>query len=198
MTYIITIILLVVVFFIYFINQLNIVKSVKDTINIRIFNGISILFIVIFIYYSITLDLKNGIFTTFIIWCLFVIATPIANAALLVSVPLKNLFNIDLYITQWVSSFVALVFVFYSYYNFKSFLKSSASGRFLIKVIDAKLFIIFATCIIASISMAYLLNEMIDYVIYKKVINTAMNTFYAVMFVLAFSMYFVAINRLYK
>ena len=198
MTYIITIILLVVVFFIYFINQLNIVKSVKDTINIRIFNGISILFIAIFIYYSITLDLKNGMFTTFIIWCLFVIATPIADAALLVSVPAKNLFNINLDITQWISSFIALAFVFYSYYNYKPFLKSSAGGRFLIKVIDTKLFIIFATCIIASISMAYLLNEMIDYVIYKKVINTAMNTFYAVMFVLAFSMYFVAINKLYK
>jgi hypothetical protein len=198
MTYIITIILLVVVFFIYFINKLNIVKSVKDTINIRIFNGLSLLFIAIFIYYSITLDLKNGMFTTFIIWCLFVIATPIADAALLVSVPAKNLFNINLDITQWISSFIALVFVFYSYYNYKPFLKSSTGGRFLIKVIDTKLFIIFATCIIASISMAYLLNEMIDYVIYKKVINTAMNTFYAVMFVLAFSMYFVAINRLYK
>ncbi len=198
MIIIINIILLVALFFIYYINKLNIVDNEKDTINIHIFNGISILFILIFIYYSITIDLKNGLFTTIIIWCFFVIATPITDAALLVSVPLKNIFNIDLYITQWISSFVALVFVFYSYYNFKSFLKSSASGRFLIKVIDAKLFIIFATCIIASFSMSYLLNEIIDYIIYKKTLNTVMNTFYAVMFVLAFSMYFVAINKLYK
>jgi hypothetical protein len=46
--------------------------------------------------------------------------------------------------------------------------------------------------------MSYLLNEIIDYIIYKKTLNTVMNTFYAVMFVLAFSMYFVAINKLYK
>lgn len=197
MTYIITIILLVAVFFIYYVNKLNIVDSVKDTINIRIFNGLSMLFVVIFIYYSITLDLKNGLFTTFIIWCLFVIATPIADAALLVSVPAKNLFNIDLDITQWISSFVALGFVFYSYYNFKPLLKASTGGRFLIKVIDTKSFSIFATCIIASISMAYLLNELIDYVIYKKEMNTTKNSIYAVMFVIPFSMYFVAIKRLY-
>jgi hypothetical protein len=198
MIIIITIILLVALFFIYYINKLNILNSAKDTINIHIFNGISILFILIFIYYSITIDLKNGLFTTIIIWCFFVIATPITDAALLVSVPLKNIFNIDLYITQWISSFFALVFVFYSYYNFKSFLKSSASGRFLIKVIDTKSFSIFATCIIASISMSYLLNELIDYIIYKKVMNTAKNTFYALMFVIPFTMYFVVINRLYK
>ena len=197
MTYIITIILLVAVFFIYYVNKLNIVDSVKDTINIRIFNGLSMLFVVIFIYYSITLDLKNGLFTTFIIWCLFVIATPIADAALLVSVPAKNLFNIDLDITQWISSFVALGFVFYSYYNFKPLLKASTGGRFLIKVIDTKSFSIFATCIIASISMAYLLNELIDYVIYKKEMNTTKNSIYAVMFVIPFTMYFVAIKRLY-
>ena len=198
MKYIITIILLVVLFSIYYINKLNIVKSVKDTINIRIFNGLSLCFIAIFIYYSITLDLKNGIFTTFIIWCFFVIATPISDAALLIAVPAKNFFNIDLDLTQLVSSFVALVFVFYSYYNFKSFLKSSAAGRFLMKVIDTKSFSIFATCIIASFSMAYLLNELIDYVVYKKVMNTTKNTFYALMFFIPFTMYFVAINRLYK
>ena len=198
MIYIISIILLVALFFIYYINKLNIVDSAKDTINIHIFNGISILFILIFIYYSITLDLKNGMFTTFIIWCLFVIATPIAEAALLVSVPAKIIFNIDLDITQWILSFVALVFVFYSYYNFKHFLKLSAGGRFLIKVIDTKSFSIFATCIIASISMSYLLNEIIDYNIYKKAMNTTKNTFYALMFVIPFTMYFVVINRLYK
>jgi hypothetical protein len=198
MIIIISIILLVTLFFIYYINKLNILNSAKDTINIHIFNGLSMLFILIFIYYSIKLDLKNGIFTTIIIWCLFVIATPISDAALLISVPLKNIFNIDLYITQWISSFFALIFVFYSYYNFKSFLKSSESGRFLIKVIDTKSFSIFAICIIASISMSYLLNELIDYIIYKKVMNTTKNTFYALMFVIPFTMYFFVINGLYK
>ena len=198
MMYVITIILLIAVFFIYYVNKLNIVDSVKDTINIRIFNGLSALFIAIFIYYSITTDLKNGLFTTFIIWCLFVIATPIADAALLISVPTKNLFNVDLDITQWISSFVALGFVFYSYYNFNPLLKASTGGRFLIKVIDTKSYSIFATCIIASISMAYLLNELIDYVIYKKKMNTTKNSIYAVMFVIPFSMYFVAIKKLYK
>ena len=46
--------------------------------------------------------------------------------------------------------------------------------------------------------MAYLLNELIDYVIYKKIMNTTKNSIYVVMFVIPFSMYFVAIKRLYK
>ena len=198
MSYGIILILLLALVFIYYINQLNIVSSVKDTINVNIFNGLSLLFILIFIYYSVLLDLKNGMFTTFIIWCLFVVATPIANAALLVSIPTKNIFSIDLDITQYVASFVALVFIFYSYYNCKSLMKASSGGRFLIKVIDAGSFIIFATCIIASISMAYLLNVLIDYVIYKRVVDKSKNALYFLVFIVSFIMYFIALWRLPK
>ena len=197
MSYVVTLILSLLVVFICYINRLNI-ASTKDTINVNIFNWLSLLFILIFIYYAVTLDLKNGMFTTFIIWCLFVVATPITNVTMLVSVPAKNIFSIDLDISQYVASFVSLVFIFYSYYNCKSLMKASSGGRFLIKVIDAGSFIIFATCIIASISMAYLLNELIDCVIYKRELDKSKNLMYFLVFIASFIMYFISLSRLPK
>ena len=198
MEYSIIIILFVAVISIYFINKLNIVENEKDTINLTIFNGLSLFFILIFIYYSIKLDVKKGLFTSLIIWCLFVAATPITNATLLVSVPLKNLFKIDLDKTQWIVSFVSLCFIFYSYYNFKPHLKHTHGGRLLLNIIDSGSYSIFVTSIIGSVSMAYLLNEMIDYVIYKKVVDSSKNILYSAVFIISFIMYFVALYRLPK
>lgn len=182
--------------FIYYINDINISNTIKDTIRIHIFNGLSFLFILIFIYYYIFFGLKRGLFTTFIIWCLFVAATPIPEAGLLVSVPLKNLLKIDLDITQMIVSFIALSFIFYSYYNFRQALTTTKSGRFLLKIIDFGSFSIFVTSIIASVSMAYLLNEMIDNIIYKKEWNTNENMIYLVFFIVPLIIYFISLRQL--
>lgn len=192
----VTILILLFVGFVYYINQINVSNTIKDAIHINIFNGLSALFILIFIYYYIFFGIKRGLFTTFIIWCLFVGATPLPEAGLLVSVPLKNLLNIDLDITQMVVSFIALGFIFYSYYNFREDLSTTKSGRFLLRIIDFGSFSIFVTSIIASVSMAYLLNELIDHMIYKKEINTNKNKMYVVFFMVPFIMYFVVLRRL--
>lgn len=192
----VTILILLFVGFVYYINQINISNTIKDAIHINIFNGLSAMFILIFIYYYIFFGIKRGLFTTFIIWCLFVGATPLPEAGLLVSVPLKNLLNIDLDITQMVVSFIALGFIFYSYYNFREDLSTTKSGRFLLRIIDFGSFSIFVTSIIASVSMAYLLNELIDHMIYKKEINTNKNKMYVVFFMVPFIMYFVVLRRL--
>jgi hypothetical protein len=195
MNYLFTIIIITLAF-VYYINAINISETLKDTIHIHLFNGLSLLFILIFIYYYIFFGLKRGLFTTFIIWCLFVGATPLPEAGLLVSVPLKNLLNIDLDITQMVVSFIALGFIFYSYYNFREDLTTTKSGRFLLRIIDFGSFSIFVTSIIASVSMAYLLNELIDHMMYKKEINTNKNRMYVVFFVVPFIMYFVVLRQL--
>lgn len=192
----VTILILLFIGFVYYINEINVANTIKDTININIFNGLSALFILIFIYYYVFFGLKRGLFTTFIIWCLFVGATPLPEAGLLVSVPLKNLLNIDLDITQMVVSFVALGFIFYSYYNFREALTTTKSGRFLLQIIDFGSFSIFVTSIFASVSMAYLLNELIDHMIYKKEINTNKNRMYVVFFMVPFIMYFVVLRQL--
>jgi hypothetical protein len=198
MNYLFTIIIIILLAFVYYINEINISETLKDTININLFNGISLLFILIFVYYYIFFGLKRGLFTTFIIWCLFVTATPIPEAGLLVSIPLKNLLKIDLDITQWIVSFIALTFIFYSYYNFRISLSETKSGRFLLKIIDFGSFSIFITSIIASVSLSYLINEIIDSIIYKKEINLKDNIIYLVFFIVPFIMYFISLRQLPK
>jgi hypothetical protein len=192
----IIIIILLAFLIIYYVNKLNIVNSVKDKINIFIFDILSIIFMGFFIYYSINSNLNNGLFTTFIIWCLFVIATPIPEACLIILVPAKNFLNIDLDITQIFVSFFVLLFVFYSYYNYNVMMKTSSAGRFLIKIIDSKFYSIFITCIISSIVLAYLLNKLIDYIVFKKKINTKLNIVYFIFLIIPFTIYFIKIKEL--
>jgi len=198
MNYLFTIIIIILLLFVYYINNINISQTIKDKININIFNGLSLLFILIFIYYYLFFGLKRGLFTTFIIWCLFVTATPIPEAGLLVSVPLKNLLKIDLDITQWIVSIIALSFIFYSYYHFRTYLSESKGGRFLLRIIDFGSFSIFITAIIASVSLAYLINELMDSILLKKEINKKENIFYLFMFIVPFIIYFIVLKQLPK
>ena len=191
MNYSWTFIVIILLYLVYYINKINITESIKDTINLYIFNSVSILFILIGIYYCIFFGLKRGLFTTIIIWCLFVVATPIPEAGLLVSIPLKNLLKIDLDITQFFVSLFALSFIFYSYYFFRQSLKQSKSGQFLLKIIDFGSFQIFITSIVASISMSYLINEVIDNILHNKSIYNIKNLIFFAIFILLFIIYFI-------
>lgn len=191
MNYSWTFIVIILLYLVYYINKINITESIKDTINLYIFNSVSILFILIGIYYCIFFGLKRGLFTTIIIWCLFVVATPIPEVGLLVSIPLKNLLKIDLDISQFFVFLFALSFIFYSYYFFRQSLKQSKSGQFLLKIIDFGSFQIFITSIVASISMSYLINEVIDNILHNKSIYNIKNLIFFAIFILLFIIYFI-------
>lgn len=184
--------------FVYYINEINVTETLKDKISMNIFNGLSLLFMLLFMYYYIFFGLKKGLFTTFIIWCLFVIATPIPEAGLLVSVPLKNLLKIDLDKTQFVVSFIALGFIFYSYYYFRKYLNESKAGKFLLRIIDFGSFGIFITSIIASVSLSYLINEMIDSILFEKEIKNKENLAVFILFLVPFILYFILLKQLPK
>lgn len=190
MNYSLTIIIVALFAFIYYINEIHVIETIKDTFHINLFNGISVIFVLIFIYYCLFFGLKRGLFSTIIIWSLFVVATPIPEAGLLVSIPLKNLLSIDLDTTQLVVSFLALGFIFYSYYNLRNALNETKSGKILLNIMDYGSFRIFLTSIVASISMSYLINELIDNIFYKKEIMNITNLIYLITFIIPFVIYF--------
>lgn len=194
----ITIFILLIVLFIFYINQINVIESVRDQIYLYLFNGLSILFILLFLYYSVLFGFKRGLFSTFIIWCLFVVATPIPEAGLLVSVPLKNILKINLDSTQWVVSFLALAFLFYAYYNFRSRLAETKHGRFLLRIINFGSFTIFISSIVASVSMSYLINDWIDRIVDDKELDYTKNLVYFIFFIVPFMIYFYVLNKLPK
>lgn len=196
MNYSLTFIILLTFIFVFYINTINNTNSIKYTIKINLFNGLSFLFFSLFLYYYLYIGIKCSIFTTLVTWCLFVVATPIPEAGLLVSIPVKNVFNIELDKTQIVVSILSLFFLFYSYYHFKNILTKSIGGRFLIKIIHYRAFSIFITSILSSISLSYLLNEGIDHTIYKKSLLIRENLFYIGLFIPSFLYYFIVLRQL--
>ncbi|ADX05788.1 hypothetical protein 162322226 [Organic Lake phycodnavirus 1] len=192
----ITFFVLLLALLIVYINQVNVVETLKDKIYLYIFNSLSILFVLIFLYYSFVFGFKRGLFSTFIIWCLFVVATPIPEAGLLVSVPLKNILNIDMGITQILVSFIALGFLIFSYVKFRKYLEQTTQGKFLIRIMDFGSFSIFITSILASVSLSYLINDGIDNLVFKKEMNIWLNSGIFWIFLFFFILYFYFLKNL--
>lgn len=191
-------ILLLIIIIIIYINIYKDIDPILET-KIKIFNFISIIFLFLLLYFSILHGLKNGIFKTFIVWCIFVIATPIPEAGLLVSIPLKRLLNIELAISQIILSIIALSYIFYSYIKFKKYLNKDIYGKFIIKIIEIGEFSIFISSIIASITLSYLIDVLLTYIIIKKskFINYT-NLFVLIIFVISFLYFFYSLNKLYN
>ena len=191
----------IVLFIIIIIIYTNIYKDIDPILEtkIKIFNTISIFFIILLLYLSILHGFKNGLFKTFIIWCIFVIATPIPEAGLLVSIPLKRMLNIELAISQIMLSIIALFFIFYSYFYFKNYLNKDTYGKFIIKIIEFGEFSIFISSIIASISMSYIIDIFLTHILIKKInFITYKNLFVLIIFVFSFLYFFYSLNKIYN
>ena len=154
--------------FSYYVNDYNNVEEIKDEVRIKIYNGLTSIFILLLVYYSLMYNLSQGLYNTIITWCMFVISTPIPEAGFLISIPLKNFFNIHLDITQWVVSFVSVLVIYYLYYNYKPTLKQSKAGLYALKIITLDLYPIFIYSILSSVSISYLFDEFIDFYLYKS------------------------------
>jgi len=164
-------IIITIIILSYYVNEYNVVEDIKDELRLKIYNGVTIIFILLLVYYSVVYNLSQGVFNTIITWCMFVISTPIPEAGLLISIPLKNFFNIHLDITQWIVSFVSVLVIYYFYYNYKANLKQSKAGMYALKIIKLNLYPIFIYSILSSVSISYLFDEFIDFYIYKSKIE---------------------------
>lgn len=194
----ITVSILLIVLFIFYINQTKSIDNENDKFYLSMFNVISLLFTIIFLYFSLLFGFKLGIFNSIIIWSLFVVATPIPEAGLLVSVPLKRILGINLDITQWFVSIVALCFLFYSYYHFKTSLSKTKHGNILLRIIHFGFFGIFISSILGSVTLAYLINKYVDGILYKKDLNDSTNVFIFLLFCLSVIYYFYILAKLPK
>lgn len=164
-------IILSIIILSYYVNEYNIVEDIKDEIRIKIYNGLTIIFILLLVYYSLFYNFTQGLYSTFITWCMLIVSTPIPEAGLLISIPLKNLFNINLDITQWVVSFVSLLIIYFLYYNYNYTLKQSKAGMYALKIINLNMYPIFIYSILSSVSISYLINEFLDFYVYKSKIE---------------------------
>jgi hypothetical protein len=159
-----SILLLCLGMYIYYVNNKEL--NTKEIVITNIFNGISVFFMAVLVYFVVMYGFNKGLYHTVLTWCIFVIATPIPEAGLIVSVPLKNLLNINLDYTQMVVTCLSLVYIIYSYVYLKKNMSESKEGKFIVTIFELFEIKIFIISIFASISISYLLNNFIDYMLY--------------------------------
>ena len=160
LSYVLTILIFILI--VYFINVYKDEIEKKMEIKLYIFDVISIVFILLFVYYGYKRGTKYGFLLSVFIWAFFVCTTPIPEAGLLLSFPLKHFFDIPMDISQIFISIFALILL-YLFYNYSfTLLKSITIGRIFNKIIHFNLYSVFAACIIASIAGAFLIDQGID------------------------------------
>ena len=123
----------------------------KQQYNIRSFQVISVLMLIYFFYnWS-----SKPLYKSLLLWSSLVIATPIPNAAILLSFPLKVFFNIEMYISQIGASVLSVFLI--------AFLPPADRPGFLKTIIRQKLYYVFVLCIISSVVLAGVIDKIIEH-----------------------------------
>lgn len=186
------IILSIVIFciglYIYYINKEEI--NTKELVITNLFNGVSLFFIALFIYFTLMYGYKKGFYHTILTWCILVIATPIPEAGLIVSVPLKHILNINLDYTQMMVSVLSLIYIIYSYIYLKKYMNETKDGRFIVTLLELFEIKIFIISIFTSISISYLINNIIDYILFDHKTIFESNNIIIIIITLSMIMYY--------
>lgn len=168
-------------------NQDDIIK--KQKLYLFIYDLIVILFLFTFIFFVVYNGFLKGCIKTIFIWAFFVSCTPIPEAGLLVSLPLKKYLNISLHISQAIVSFIVLMILIYFYFYEKNTINSYLIGKLFLGLIKYKYFSIIIISIISSIFTSEFIDNLIDnYIDNEKINNTQFKLFLIACFVLFYSL----------
>lgn len=140
-----------------------------NSVEIIYFKAISILFLIIFLFYGIKNGMKQGFKLTLFIWSLTVCATPISTASILLSFPIKIFTTIPMFITKLISSILSLVILAYFYNYHRELISKISLGKAFIRMIKSKLYLLFLVAIVASVISSYILDNIVDvFVLHDK------------------------------
>ena len=131
-------------------------KEIKDCL----YDFVVIIFFTFFIITFLIFGYKYGMYKSFLIWCILNIITPIPESGLMLSLPLKRIFNFDLITSQIYITIISIVSI-YSSYSTKLY-SSFYIGNYFINIFKKyKLLILLS--IISSFIGLILLDKEIDY-----------------------------------
>lgn len=170
MDYLYIIIIIIIIGIIGFLNT-NYFYYNTNKIKSNLFNIVSIIFLIIFIFYTYKRGSLYGGYITIVIWAFFVTLTPIPEAGLLLTFPIKHFFGINMYISQIVISLLAIAILIYVYYVKPNIIKNSPIGKIFMYIVKNKLYSILFISIISSIIGSYLLDELLKYIENKDYFN---------------------------
>ena len=146
-------------------------KYSSETLDKVIFNALSFLFLGIFAYYGYNNGTIYGLRLSLFLWAFFVCTVPIPQVALLLSLPLKQFFDITVFMSQAIISLFALgVLLFYYCFNAR-LLHKHPIGKVFDRIMNKHLYLIFFISITASIVGSYLIDVFVDIYMYKQETN---------------------------
>lgn len=132
------------------------------------FNIISMIFLLVFIFYGMKNGIERGFKLTIFIWSLTVCTTPISTASVLLSFPIKIFTNVPMFITKLISSILSLNILAYFYVYHFDLIYKIPLGKAFIKIIETRLYALFLVAIIASVISSYMLDSFVDYFILSE------------------------------
>jgi hypothetical protein len=137
----------------------------KKKIYLYLYDVITVVFICILIFLILFKGYFYGVIDAIFIWAFFVIATPVPESGLLISLPLKRFFNLKM---SYVQVFVSLLAIFLTFYLYKchgSVVKATYIGRLFDEIVKSKYYIIIVLSIVSSILGSELIDNYIDMVV---------------------------------
>lgn len=143
-------------------------KYSNETMDKVIFNTLSFLFLGIFAYYGYYNGTTYGLRLSLFLWAFFVCTVPIPQVALLLSLPLKQLFDITVFMSQAIISLFALGVLFFYYCCNATILYNHPIGKVFQKIMHHHLYLIFFISITASIVGSYLIDIFVDKYVYHQ------------------------------
>ena len=159
-------------------NQNNIINSIEEeketqrqSTYLYIYDITVIIFLIILLIYISYNGCVRGTIKSLFIWAFFASCTPVPEAGLLFSLPLKRYFNIPMHICQAFVSLLALCMLYYFYLCENKTIKTYMIGKLFLELIAFKYFSIIIFSIISSILTSQLIDNFINHYIYKDKIN---------------------------
>jgi hypothetical protein len=142
-------------------------KEKKD-LYFLIYDLVSILFIVLLIIFTFYQGCTKGMIYALFIWAFFVIATPIPESGLLITLPLKRFFNLPMTIVQIFVSIFALIIIFYLNWVANKEIKTNVIGQLFNLLLENKNYGVFIVSIISSILATQIIENFIDKILMNK------------------------------
>ena len=137
----------------------------KKKIYLYLYDVITVVFICVLIFLILFKGYFYGVIDAIFIWAFFVIATPVPESGLLISLPLKRFFNIKMTYVQILVSIMAIFLTFYLYKCHGSVVKATYIGRLFFVIVKSKYYIIIVLSIASSILGSELIDNYIDMVV---------------------------------
>jgi len=169
-TFILSVIILGYVLHVIYKEEHLLVIPDNDKIQDNMFKCSLLSSLLIFIYVAIYKGFKCGFFLCLFSWCFLVVLTPLPEATVLLTMPLKYIAKLPLERGHVIVSVLATILLLLFYTKGIDIVKKSNTGGIFTYIMENKLYHMFTLSIASSIMISKFLNDAINAYTQKKAI----------------------------